>query len=328
MALRVTSTAKKSAATGIVSKATGRASAAPTSASITRSKPSASSSSAKAASATSNKAGRDLLKYAQSSTSSTNSSRAGKSGEGSTNSKAEGGSQPQVRRAAQLSASVVPSVSTSKLPPKPPVLKPLDPSDTLQVAAQLYAWLYMNSSLKKAQKASEAAAKDAIDRFREQLQEQESGIADQRIRYEAERLISFLEELASDEIAEDVAWVLQTLVQNEESCSCALSEALRLSEQGRSDVDYVSPMQRPNRLLDELGRLKYECVHLETTISLVLSKICQEASYLRPVLEAHLQVLRSRLTNLGTAVELVLNLKENIGMWLEKESLAIVRTGY
>ncbi|KZT29368.1 hypothetical protein NEOLEDRAFT_1238809 [Neolentinus lepideus HHB14362 ss-1] len=320
MALRQTSTAKKPTATGSISKGTSRTLTVPSvGLSISKAIPSTSSTTS-AKTATLRNAKAAPLKISKSFPSSASSSRLGKS-----DSKTASVSQPPVPKATSPSASSV--SSTRRPPPKLPVLKPLDASDTLQVAAQLYSWLYMNNSLKKAQKTSYTAAREAVEQFRQKLRDEESEIADQRIRFETERLICFLEELASDEIAEDVAWAMQTLTRNEGETSRVMSEALHLAGQGLKSVDYVSPMHRPNQLLDDLVRLKSECTDLEATISRVLCKVTRGDSNLGPVLETYLHLLKGRSNNLDTAVELMLSVKENVGMWLEKESLAIDANG-
>ncbi|EPQ59042.1 hypothetical protein GLOTRDRAFT_125358 [Gloeophyllum trabeum ATCC 11539] len=261
-------------------------------------------------------AGRNVPKRSKKPLDSTAKSRLGKSADSSKNANVF---LPAGQKMAQLNG----SITSSSAKPQPPVLKPLDQSDTLQVAAQLYSWLYMNNSLKKAHDFSNAAAREAIESFRRRLQEEESDISDRHIRFEAERLIAFLEELASSEIAADVAWVIRGLMKHEEETTPLLAEALTLAGHGVRNIDYVSPMHRLNDLLSDLARLRTKSTTLETALHRILSRHHREESYLKPVLQAYLPVLHARADNLDTATELILDIKENIGMWLERESLVL-----
>ncbi|KAG5219737.1 hypothetical protein IMY05_C4778000400 [Salix suchowensis] len=93
----------------------------------------------------------------------------------------------------------------------------LEASDPLQIAAQLYPWMYMTSTLEANMKYAEASiqvrglyplhashGQSSIRRLlgcirgqRKELAEQEAEISDQRIRFELERVLALYEELGS-----------------------------------------------------------------------------------------------------------------------------------
>jgi len=92
-------------------------------------------------------------------------------------------------------------------------------SDPLQVAAQVYPWMHMSSTLDACFKGAEAAAtvrdsftdchasadlfiaKNELETHAKELAAEESEIADQRDRLEAERAIDFFDELGSDVVS-------------------------------------------------------------------------------------------------------------------------------
>lgn len=68
-------------------------------------------------------------------------------------------------------------------------------SDTLHLAAQLQSWLFMSSTLETSFEASKQAANKELQARAVELSAEETNIADARIRFEAERLLDFYEEL-------------------------------------------------------------------------------------------------------------------------------------
>ena len=77
----------------------------------------------------------------------------------------------------------------------PDALSGSEPSDTLQLAAQSCAWAYMTSSLEEELKRSGDSAQVALKVRRQELAAEEADIADSRVRYEAERMLDFYDEL-------------------------------------------------------------------------------------------------------------------------------------
>ena len=72
--------------------------------------------------------------------------------------------------------------------------------DVLQQAAQTQSWLYMSASLANAYAAAERSAAEALEQRRAELSAQEADIADARVRFDAERLLNFYEELLAHEV--------------------------------------------------------------------------------------------------------------------------------
>lgn len=72
--------------------------------------------------------------------------------------------------------------------------------DALQQAAQAQSWLYMSASLENSYAATERSAAAALEQQRTELSAQEADIADARVRFDAERLVSFYQELLTPEV--------------------------------------------------------------------------------------------------------------------------------
>ncbi|KAI5823879.1 hypothetical protein K523DRAFT_324960 [Schizophyllum commune Tattone D] len=70
-------------------------------------------------------------------------------------------------------------------------------SDPLQIAAQIYPWLYMTSTLEKAFGDSERAAEAEIEAFARDLAQDEEEIRDEKVRWESERFVEFCDSLSS-----------------------------------------------------------------------------------------------------------------------------------
>ena len=77
---------------------------------------------------------------------------------------------------------------------------PLTIPDTLQQAAQTQSWLYMLASLESSFAAAERSAAAALEQRRAELSAQEVDIADARVRFDAERLVNFYEELLAPQV--------------------------------------------------------------------------------------------------------------------------------
>jgi hypothetical protein len=73
-------------------------------------------------------------------------------------------------------------------------------SDPLQIAAQIYPWSFMTSTLDACFKNAEAAATNDLETRTKELDVEEAKIADQRERFEAERAIAILHELGSQAV--------------------------------------------------------------------------------------------------------------------------------
>ncbi|KAL1747244.1 hypothetical protein HDZ31DRAFT_80605 [Schizophyllum fasciatum] len=70
-------------------------------------------------------------------------------------------------------------------------------TDSLQIAAQIYPWLYMTSTLEKAFGDGEQAAEAELEAFARNLAQDEEGIRDEKVRWESERFVEFCDSLSS-----------------------------------------------------------------------------------------------------------------------------------
>lgn len=103
----------------------------------------------------------------------------------------------------------------------PPIEEPVPTltSDPLQVAAQLYPWLYMTSTLEACFQTAEETAKvrelsiiigsvfqlllvqKDLQKRSEEIDAEESDFAEQRERYEAEQVVNFYDELSTEAVS-------------------------------------------------------------------------------------------------------------------------------
>ncbi|RDB19934.1 hypothetical protein Hypma_012941 [Hypsizygus marmoreus] len=234
-------------------------------------------------------------------------------------------------------------ISASSLNTKPPLLPTLPPpmeekapaptSDSLQVAAQLYPWLYMTSTLEACFKTAEETANKGLEARSQQLAEEEQDISDQRIRFEAEKAADFYDELAADDFAKEAPSIMQTFLSHGDACTRVEAEALQLATQGASEPGDDAPLQIYNDMLENLEDLHAEAVELETSIlKLTSSKSDQPDvdsdsmahSQILGVFSACLPVLHARISNLIMAQELIDGAQENLSISLRMESLGLL----
>ncbi|PBK67036.1 hypothetical protein ARMSODRAFT_858689, partial [Armillaria solidipes] len=225
-------------------------------------------------------------------------------------------------------ANVQDDTSASSLPAGP---EPESTSDPLQIAAQVYPWMYMTSTLDACFKDAEATAKRDLETKAKELEAEEANISDERIRFEAERLIEFYDELASDKFAKEAPTIMQHFLSHGDSCTECESEALKIASQD-FDLDYTpgpSPLTIFNSMMDKLDRLQDEAIELKTRISDLdppgNDEENKESTAARtqiiPLFKACLPVLRARTANLAMAQQLIEGAKENYSMALHLKML-------
>ncbi|TRM67514.1 hypothetical protein BD626DRAFT_479008 [Schizophyllum amplum] len=90
-----------------------------------------------------------------------------------------------------------PSTASSSSQGPPPAAGAAQTTDPLQLAAQIYPWLYMTSTLEKAFGDGEKAAEAEIQTFARDLAQDEESIRDEKTRWESERFIEFCDSLSS-----------------------------------------------------------------------------------------------------------------------------------
>ncbi|OSD04538.1 hypothetical protein PYCCODRAFT_1476093 [Trametes coccinea BRFM310] len=224
-----------------------------------------------------------------------------------------------VRATTTLKPSGAASVSASKagssvLKPRPrapeAAPRPAVP-DALQLAAQSCAWSYMTSTLEEELVFSRSAAHAALQQRQKELDEEEADIAESRVRYEAERLLQFYDELSDVKIAEAVAEMIVRFQAAERSIRGSTAQALQLTS---LPLDDTTDIAQYTRLLDTLDALETECQELSTTVQRLSSMVASADARL-PMLFGNLgSILRGYEENVACAKSLAQSCRENYRM--------------
>ncbi|KAG6854450.1 hypothetical protein C0991_006529 [Blastosporella zonata] len=231
---------------------------------------------------------------------------------------------------------------------------PVPTSDPLQVAAQLYPWLYMTSTLDACFQTAEQAAKKDLAARAQQIEEDEADIKEQKTRFHAEQAADFFDVLATDGFAQTAPRIMQSFLAHGEVCERAEAEALQLALKGApavgdeddEDGDWDAPLKAYAEMLDRLEMLHTEALSLELSIlkltesspppsgsgdNLGTEETTKQDSeglgaqaQILGVFQACLPVLRARIANLAMAQELVDGAQENVSISLRMESLGLL----
>jgi len=213
--------------------------------------------------------------------------------------------------------------------PKPSISVSLEsvPSrttDPIQIAAQLYPWLYMTSSLEAVFQAAELSAQSTLHERAKELAEEEADIADQRVRFDAEQRVALFDDLASNPLSQELPEIMQTFLRDGDICNKIVGEALQIGTQSQKQPDDRLNLQLHNEILDQLERAHNEANRLEFSIMRLLDSVQLAAdSPIRPIFAACLPVVRARTTNLVVAQDLLESSKGNLEMTLQLESLRL-----
>ncbi|KAG6856997.1 hypothetical protein H0H87_011091 [Tephrocybe sp. NHM501043] len=208
------------------------------------------------------------------------------------------------------SQAMPPKLSTSNTKPPAPQnasgekpQAPVPTSDPLQVAAQLYPWLYMTSTLDACFQTAERTAKacpfsiptcpptrppihthiSATFFFKDlaaraqQLAEDESDIKEHKTRFQAEQAVKFYDALSTDAFAQTAPKIMQAFLAHGEVCERAEAEAMQLAlqdvpavgtgdEYEDEDGDWDAPLKVYAEMLDTLESLHTEALSLEASI--------------------------------------------------------------
>ncbi|KIM76413.1 hypothetical protein PILCRDRAFT_826424 [Piloderma croceum F 1598] len=219
--------------------------------------------------------------------------------------------------------SATPSSTSASLPRKL-ASAPARTQDPLQVAAQLYPWLYMISSLETTFQAAELSAHNSLDERAKDIAGDEADIADQRVRFDAEQRLAFLQEFASNTLSHEVPDIMRGFLRNGDTCDKVVAEALQVGMQSQKELIGNSSLPLHNEILDKLEHAQSEANRLESSfIHLFDSVQLAASSQIRPILAACLPILRARIANLTTAQSLVESSKDNLEMILQLERLAV-----
>jgi len=201
----------------------------------------------------------------------------------------------------------------------------------------------MTSTLEACFQTAEDKAKKDLEERSKQLQEEESDIVDQRIRFEAERAADFYDELSTDYFAKAAPFIMQTFLSHGDACTRVEVDALKLATYGASEPDEDAPLQIYNDMLDRLEKLHAEAAELESSILRFTStpSPSPEAAYatssspanaetanaarsqILTVFSTCLPVIRARISNLTIAQDLIDSAQENLSISLRMESLGM-----
>ncbi|KAF9498706.1 hypothetical protein BDN71DRAFT_1503771 [Pleurotus eryngii] len=216
----------------------------------------------------------------------------------------------------------------------------LEASDPLQIAAQLYPWMYMTSTLEANMKYAEASIQATFEAKERELAEQEAEISDQRIRFELERVLALYEELGKPEMLEVLPSILDSFATHGLKCEELAAKATQLatsaSGTGIEHLDYLAPMAAYNDLLGELGAAYHQGTMLHSSLSKLTSQNHDRSSSsnahdmywddprprMTAAFSAILTVVQIRNANLATAKDLVNVLRQNVRAQVKLASLS------
>ncbi|KAJ7639399.1 hypothetical protein FB45DRAFT_426181 [Roridomyces roridus] len=220
------------------------------------------------------------------------------------------------------------TASTSKSEAEPQPDAPQRTSDPLQVAAQVYPWMYMTSTLDACFESAGKAAEQDIAARTEAVSELEATMSDQRVRLEAERSIEFYDELSTDKFATSAPSIMQAFLAHGDACSSLEVDALKLSSRDPAlSEDDFSPMEPYNDMLDRLDKLENETNELHASIVALTQESAEDdteqsaRSQITHLFSSCLPLLQGRRENLEMARQLLEGAKENHAMMLHLESL-------
>ncbi|KAI0832733.1 hypothetical protein BC628DRAFT_1528969 [Trametes gibbosa] len=190
------------------------------------------------------------------------------------------------------------------------VAQPTSQPDELHLAAQSCAWSYMTSTIEDGLCAGRLSAEQSLKSRQEQLNVEEADIAESRVRYEAEQLLDFYDELSDVKVAEEVATMIMQFNIIERRVDAATAQALYLSALPLDDTTDIS---RYNDLLDtfETDILETDCQKTRTQAQLLLNHTQEPEGKLLHLLENISDILQGQLQNAMSAKSMVHCCKEN-----------------
>ncbi|KZT05550.1 uncharacterized protein LAESUDRAFT_655664 [Laetiporus sulphureus 93-53] len=172
----------------------------------------------------------------------------------------------------------------------------------------------MSSTLETSFEASKQAANKELQARAVELSAEETNIADARIRFEAERLLDFYEELTDSSTRSIVPVMVQNFLRHEDECSRTTSEALRLA---CLHANENADITQCNALLGRIDALRQEADDLEVSILSIVdadtSEACaKENCSVSPSLRGLLSVIHENGVNLIYARSLVQCSKDSL----------------
>ncbi|KAJ8502488.1 hypothetical protein ONZ45_g11705 [Pleurotus djamor] len=186
---------------------------------------------------------------------------------------------------------------------------------------------------------AEITAQESFAAKEKELDEQEAGIADLRIRYEIECVLALYDELGKRELVDALSPLLDAFNGNGLKATRLSDEALRLASLDVTQVNFMSPVLPYNTILESLDDALKQTDYLSSSFTTLIqtydlpeSSQCpaedSQNSYdprprLSAAFSALLSVLQARHANLTLSREVVLVLKDNVEAHLRAESLRL-----
>ncbi|KAI0751089.1 hypothetical protein C8Q80DRAFT_1155476, partial [Daedaleopsis nitida] len=210
-----------------------------------------------------------------------------------------------------------PDASKTRLRPQHASLTTEQPNG-LQTAAQSCAWTYMSTSLEDELQRARTTALGTIEARRRELAAAETDIAESRIRFEAERLLDFYDELDDKKVAAEITTLISRFKAVERSISETTSAALRLVS---LPLDHTTHISRYNEVLNTIDSLEDECQGLEAQVGCLSTTISANEGRLPPLLSDISTLLVGYLESVASAKGVVELCKENYCIGIETLTL-------
>ncbi|KAI0355301.1 hypothetical protein OH77DRAFT_1403237 [Trametes cingulata] len=175
----------------------------------------------------------------------------------------------------------------------------------------------MTSTLDDELSSSRLVARAALENKQAELTAEEQDIAESRVRYEAERVLNFYDELSDSKAAEQIPTTIRQLKRIERRVAEATSQALRLASLPLDDTTHITEYTGS---LDTLERLEAECGKLHVEVQTLL-RLHTGHSRLSQVLANLSDIIRGHEENVACAKSVVQCCKENYRMGIETLTL-------
>ncbi|THH18195.1 hypothetical protein EW146_g2730 [Bondarzewia mesenterica] len=223
--------------------------------------------------------------------------------------------------------SAVSSNPAPPLPPGPPIASapPQNPNgpkppplDSLQVAAQVCSWWYVNSSLTGVFNSAQASAHETMKTLSEKLIMEEAGLADHKTRSEAERLVAFFDELTPIDSESKLSDIVQKYLRHEKAWEDLEGAVMLLASKVSIKSPSLLTFEQSGAMLQRLAQEQSDVTELLNE----LRTISSHSSRVSSILAGLIPVLRSRLENIDLARTLTARVRDNLSMTLHIESLA------
>ncbi|CAL1700198.1 unnamed protein product [Somion occarium] len=206
----------------------------------------------------------------------------------------------------------VPALSASRAPAS-------TRSDALRIAAEAYSWQYMTATLQHVHKLTERSTLNSLQDRSNELAAEEALVADARVRFEAEQILEFCDELSDSQFSTELPELFQNFLRLASAHRESISSALKLSP----DVLDATSIRRCNDCLLTIDNIIQQARHVESQATR-LAKLCEGAqSRTHELLKSMLLVVHDQLVTLENARSLVECQKSNTRTRVQLESLLI-----